>query len=111
MLSHVHPKVIKWYKDQGDEVFQNRFKLVDEEGLSVLWTDPILKKVESRGKTIHVKYQLKALPEEGAVEGPDKINIIACSDDNGVQWFFVDEKDYFNPLIFSTEKQLISKDD
>lgn len=111
MIAYVHPDVIQHYKSLGDTVFQKRFNLLDSAGFATLWTDPILQQVKKKGSKIHVRYQLKALPEEASTAIPKKISIFACSDDDGKHWFFVEEKDYFNPLIFSREKQLISEDD
>ena len=54
-----------------------------------------------------MKYSFIASNEFEFDNGVKEIFILAISNDNGVNWFFVDEEDYANNNIISEKDRLI----
>lgn len=109
LLSYVaftHPNVVAYYKDKGDSLFLNKFNLNEEHNWMYI-QDGNQKLIEKSSNNIHVKYSFIASNEFEFDNGVKEIFILAISNDNGVNWFFVDEEDYTNNNIISEKDRLI----
>ena len=107
-VEFTHPKVVRYYKDLGDNVFIDRFDL--EVGVGSLFLqDGAIKETNWDGDNIHVKYEfLGVLETEFRLEGSQEF-IYAMSGDDGKSWHFVEEKDYYNDKIIKAKDRLIKK--
>lgn len=105
-VGYTHPNVVAFYKSAGDSIFKANFDLSNEEERP-FYQDGIIKSIESKGKTIHVKYEFKKIESENYFLDVADIVVIAISEDDGVTWFFIDEKDYLNDKIISKKDRLV----
>lgn len=102
-----HPSVLKYYTDLGDKAFSEKFELVDTSFTSVYWHDAIIRSTEKDGDKIHVLYRLKEVTLYAEEEIQESIQIVAISEDNGVNWLFLEERDYRNDDIIEEKNRLL----
>ncbi len=108
-VGFTHPKVVAYYKNKGDSIFQSRFDVSDEY-TRPFFQDGIIKSTQKKNDVIHVKYVFKKFEQEYIDMEITDVAIIAISEDNGNSWFFVEEEDYFNDVSFSQDERLIAKE-
>lgn len=99
-----HPKVVRYYKNKGDEIFKERFR---PENNNEYWRDPTIRTVEKSGKVIHVKYEVTTLHEYELEIVEDRRDLYAISSDDGQHWKFMDSDEYNNDEILPKDKKLI----
>lgn len=105
-VGYTHPNVVAFYKSAGDSVFKSNFDLSNEEERP-FYQDGIIKTIESKGNTIHVKYEFQKIESENYFLDVADIIVIAISEDDGKTWFFIDEKDYMNDKIIPKKDRLL----
>lgn len=109
-VAFTHPNAVAYYKNLGDSLFKEKYNLSVEMNRPFL-QDGTIRKIESRGNEIHVKYEFLSIGiEDYFGDNPMKKIIYAISVDDGQSWFFVDEEDYFNEKIISKKDRLISEE-
>lgn len=105
-VGYTHPNAVAFYKNSGNEAFKSNFDLSNDEERP-FFQDGIIKTIESKGNTIHVKYEFQKIENEDYIVDIANIIVIAISEDDGQTWFFVDEKDYLNDKIIPKKERLI----
>ncbi len=108
-VAYTHPKVVSHYKNEGDSAFQSRFD-VSNEYTRPFFQDGLIRTTQKNNNTIHVKYQFKKIEDYDYDMHVSEAAVIAISEDEGQNWFFTDEDDYFNTTIFKNNERLISKE-
>lgn len=100
----IYPPAVAYYKDQGDSTFHYKFDLSAESERPLL-TDGTILGTKKENQSIHVKYRFAQLHD--VFEGDSEYKIhYAITEDDGVNWFFLQEMDYLNDTIMSLEKRL-----
>lgn len=107
-VSFTHPDVVRHYRAQGDSTFQKRFTLVTVDDGGTFLQDGTIREIQSKENQIHVLYEFLIVKSRLFVETAEEKNIVAISEDNGVTWFFADEKDYKNEEIFKSNERLLN---
>lgn len=87
--SYMHPSVLKYYKEKGPIEFKKLFSKED-----MIWTDAVIGKIKSNGKILQVELKIALKKDQYAVPEKERISLYALSDDDGLSWFFVEERDY-----------------
>lgn len=106
-VGYTHPNVVGFYENQGDSSFRQKFELFSPENGGDYLEESSVKEIESGNGQIHVRYIFDVYKEVNFEYAYDEVGIIALSPDDGVTWFFAEEKDYKNEKIFSKDEQLI----
>lgn len=91
-----HVSVIKFYKEQGDTAFINKFKQKDDED-RLFFDNPMMIETKDQGKSIQRIYTVEKATESTFLT--DEYRIFAVSENKGETWFFVLEEDYYNENI------------
>lgn len=89
--SYTHPSVLKYYKKNGHKEFKSLF---DKEEL--IWTDAVIGKIQTKENYVQAEMKIALKKDEFANPEENRISIYALSDDQGLSWFFVEDKDYRN---------------
>ena len=105
-VAYTYPDVVAYYKDEGDSSFIKKFGGEDLDYLPYI-QDGNLRDVEFNGSKIHVKYQFLEIQDALFEIDSREIIIFAISEDDGKNWYFMDELDYMNEAVFSQERRLI----
>lgn len=105
-VGYTHPSAVAFYKSAGDSVFKINFDLSNDEERP-FFQDGIIQTIESKGSTIHVKYEFQKIENDNYFIDVADIIVIAISEDDGKTWFFVEEKDYLNDKIIPKKDRLI----
>ena len=106
-VSFTHPNAVKYYKEQGDTVFQNRFRLFTDDGDGEYLQDPVIKTIETDGNIIHVHYSILRVEDYFFSQRATETDLVAVSEDDGANWFFIEGRDYKNEKIISKDNRLI----
>lgn len=106
-VSIIHPNVVDYYEDQGDEAFKQKFELFSQFEGGDFIQDGSVWEIETKGNTIHARYTFLSIEENFDAFNSTEIEVIAISDDNGLTWFFVDASDYKNDAIFEKDFRLL----
>lgn len=91
-----HVSVIKFYKEQGDTAFINKFKQKDDED-RLFFDNPMMLETKELGKSIQRVYTVEKATESTFLT--DEYRIFAVSENKGETWFFVLEEDYYDKNI------------
>ena len=94
-------KVVKFYKDQGEDVFISHFKQ-KEDSTHTYYANYLMKGTEKQGKFIQRCFTVEKYTETKEIN--HEYRIYACSHDNGETWFMINEDDYFNMKIPITKR-------
>lgn len=103
-VSMHHPDVVRYYKEQGDEIFTEKFVVTASEHFA---DEAIIQETEKNGKEIHVLYKSRKIDEWNVDKESGWDYFVAISDDNGKTWFYMDKQDYVNKSIAKGLKRLI----
>lgn len=98
IVGYTLPVYVQKIKEQGDSVFINQFKCDSITELS----NPIFRQKQKDGDKIHVLIEFWGNSRSKKDEKP---TYVALSYDNGVNWYFIEKKIYFNRTILN-ENQL-----
>ena len=91
-----HVAVVKFYKDNGDSAFIQKFKQVDDEE-RLFFNNPMMLETKEEGKSIQRIYTVEKATESTFLT--DEYRIFAVSENGGQTWFFVLEEDYYDENI------------
>ena len=106
-VAFTYPDVVAYYKDKSDSSFIEKFGGSENIDSYSFIQDGNIREIKSDGNKLHVKYSFLELDDifYGA-EGSEAI-IYAISEDNGQNWYFLDEVDYLNGSILKQNERLI----
>lgn len=100
----VYPPVVAHYKNKGDSSFHYKFDLSTESNRPLL-TDGTILGTKKDDRTIHIKYRFSELND--VLDGGSEYKIhYAITEDDGVNWFFLEEVDYLNDSILNKNNRL-----
>lgn len=105
IVSKTHPSYVKYAKSKGNNYFKEAFQEKELEDL--IYSDPTILKVESQGSQIHVLYEIEREYILNGENKEEKIKIVAISEDDGVNWYFLNYGAYMNKNICKDIIQLI----
>ncbi|MFN5418662.1 MAG: hypothetical protein ACK5B9_16500 [Flavobacteriia bacterium] len=97
IVSKTHPSYVKYAKSKGNFYFKEAFQEKDVEDL--VYIDPIILQIESEGDKIHVLYEIEREYILNGENKEEKIKIVALSEDDGVNWYFLNYGAYMNKNI------------
>lgn len=106
-VAFTYPNVVAYYKDQGDSSFVERFGGSEDLDSYSFIQDGNIREIENSGNKIHVKYSFLELDDIFYGAQGSEIIIYAISEDDGQNWFFIDEEDYLNASILNENERLI----
>ena len=107
-VAFTHPDAVAFYKDKGDSAFTEKFDLSNSEYDPFL-QDGNIKEIKSSGENITVKYNFLNITGDYFEEVASDFVLFAISSDGGETWFFIEEADYYNNDIISSESRMINK--
>ncbi|MCH2224981.1 MAG: hypothetical protein MK066_09460 [Crocinitomicaceae bacterium] len=108
-VAMTHPNAVAYYRENGDEAFEEKFSLPSSDDGGDYLQDGTVKEVVSENGNIHVKYHFLSVEDRFYETKALEMIIMAVSDDNGISWFFIDEDDYRNEDIIQKTDRLIEK--
>ena len=106
-VAFTYPNVVAYYKNLGDSSFVERFGGSEDLDSYSFIQDGNIRKIENSGSKIHVKYSFLELDDIFYGAQGSEIIIYAISEDEGQNWFFIDEEDYLNASILKENERLI----
>ena len=89
LVGFTYPELVKDYKSLGDSVFQYNFDCEENVEYINLIQNPTLRSTSKEGKTIHVLYDFDEYNEEDDKFYPRAFELVAISENDGVNWFFI----------------------
>lgn len=105
IVSKTHPSFVKYVKSKGSDYFQKVFEEEDLEDL--IFIDPIIEKIETKNSKIHVLYNVKKEYIKNGENKVDELKFVAISEDDGENWFFLNNSVYKNKKICKDIERLI----
>jgi hypothetical protein len=106
-VAYTHPDAVAHYKELGDSAFVAKFGSENRLLEAKFIQDANIRDTEMDGDHIHVKYSFLEIDQFDFTLEQNELFIIAISDDDGKNWFFIEEEDYRNTEIIPEDKQLI----
>ena len=107
-VAFTHPNAVAFYKSKGDSAFTEKFDLSNSE-FDPFLQDGNIKQIKSNGNNITVKYNFLNVTGDFYEESHEEVVLFAISEDAGATWFFIEDVDYFNNDIISSENRTIQK--
>lgn len=104
-VSLTYPKAVSFYKQKGDDAFKAKFGS-DSTELSFI-QDGNIRVTSSTNNVIHVKYSFLKIIGDPYGNLSEEIFIYAISEDDGRSWMYLDEIDYLNDEILTSNERLI----
>lgn len=108
-VAMTHPNAVAYYREKGDEAFEEKFSLLSSDDGGDYMQDGTVKEVVSKEGNIHVKYRFLSVEDRFYETKALEMIVMAVSDDEGASWFFIDEDDYQNEDIIQKTGRLIEK--
>jgi hypothetical protein len=105
-VSMTHPCFLKHINSKGNEYFTYFFQNNPEEE-EMLFFEPRINKIETKGDLIHVLYSIQ---KEFIYKGnnkKDSASFVAITEDDGENWFFVRKGMYSNEKICTDVPRLL----
>lgn len=106
-VAFTYPNAVAFYKDQGDSAFVEKFGGSNDIDTYSFIQDGNIRDIESDGKKIHVRYSFLELDDIFYGAKGSEVIIYSISEDDGKNWFFIDEEDYENESIINKNDRLI----
>jgi hypothetical protein len=104
-VSMHHPGVVRYYKEQGDSVFTEKFSVKASDHFA---DEALIVETEKKGQEIQVLYRTRRV-EEFYGGGEKKWEyFVAVSNDNGRSWYYLDYDDYVDKRIAKELDRMIS---
>ena len=107
-ISFQMPCVVAHYKSLGDSVFLAQYDLVNNTSYNGYWDNFSLKKIVTDDKNIQVAYELDALHDTDNLSDLKKVKLFALSDDDGENWFFMENEVYNDSTICKNIPRLLN---
>ncbi len=87
-----HPSVVKYYKNLGDSLFLDHY--LQRRNAAFVFDNPFLQETKQQGKTIQLKFKTYLYQNEEEIS--DNHCIFAISEDEGNNWSYVSDSNYFS---------------
>jgi hypothetical protein len=84
-----HPLILRELKEESVEKLKAYL-----EPKHHIWTDAIIGKSKIKGEILHIELKVALVSKENYEKAPNRIRLYAVSEDNGKNWYFVDNKIY-----------------
>lgn len=106
-VSMIQPDFVRYYQEQGDSLFKKKF--TTEEASEYSLDDATLQSTAKDGDRIQVWYKAKVIGYYFENPKESEQVFVACSEDNGETWLFVEGEEYFDHKIVPNFKRLIEE--
>lgn len=102
-VSILYPPLVREYKNKGWQAFKEKFSLENDTMSVSKVENPLLKEFKQNGNLIQIRYEFNEMGEDAS----KKVSAYAISEDDGNNWFFLEETDYKNSNTCKNLKRLI----
>ncbi len=107
LVGFTYPDLVKEYKDAGDSVFQYKFNCDKNPDYYYAIQNATLRESVKENNVIHVLYEFDGYGEKEDELKRRNFQLIAITENNGENWFFMPMKDYKNDSICKDLKRLL----
>lgn len=108
LVGFTYPPFIKELKEQGDSVFLQKFDCLENGTFQIELENPTLRTVEKEGSNMHVLYEFDAYIREDNKPLKEKKKLVAISENEGLNWFFMPFEDYSDTKNCTSLKRLLA---
>jgi protein-tyrosine phosphatase len=96
LVGFTYPELVKEFKDMGDSIFKQKFDCKNNSSYQLQLQNPTLRTVEKKGLQIQVLYEFDAYRETEEKVIQTEFKLVAISENEGINWFFMQFDDYVN---------------
>ncbi len=89
IAASTHPLILRELKKESDEKLKSYLK-----PKQYIWTDAIIGKSKTNGAILHIQLKVAMINKDTYVKTSNRLRLYAISEDNGMNWYFVDYKIY-----------------
>lgn len=107
LVGFTHPELVKDFKAAGDSLFSVKFDCENNPEYYYAIQNATLRSTSTEGENIHVLYEFDGYGELEDEYKKRNFKLVAISENNGVNWFFIPWKDYTNDTLCENLKHLI----
>lgn len=94
IVGFTHPKVVKYYRDLGDSTFIAHFSCDPTNNTRI--TNSTLRKTASKNDEIHALFNFDVYNINNTRISNKEYQLVAISENNGENWFFIPYQEYQN---------------
>ncbi len=106
-VAYTYPALVAEYHKLGDSVFKQKFDLTNDSIYGGYLRNGTIHTIKERGKLIQILYNVDYHEEEYSPKDPEPVHLYAVSEDDGENWFFLEENDYLDTARCKELRRLI----
>lgn len=99
LVGFTYPELVKQYKDAGDSLFQYKFNCEENPEYYYAIQNATLRSTVKENNEIQVLYEFDGYGEKEDEYKKRNFELIAISENNGENWFFIPMTDYKNDTL------------
>lgn len=107
LVGFTYPELVKDYKNQGDSSFQQKFDCENNREYYYAIQNATLRETMKQDKIIHVLYEFDGYGEQEDEYLKRNFQLVAISENDGENWFFISRTDYNNDSLCKNMERLI----
>jgi len=109
LVGFTYPELVRDFKSQGDSVFQHQFDCDKNPDYFNIIQNATLRTTSKENESIHVLYDFDEYNEGDGTFFKRAFELVAISENDGVNWFFIPWKEYYDKNQCKNLKRLILK--
>ncbi len=109
LVGFTHPDLVSDYKSLGDSIFQHKFDCDKNVEYFNEINNATLRSTAKVGESIHILYDFDETNPESSKATRRSFELVAISENDGKNWFFIPWRDYSDPKNCKKLKRLIVK--
>jgi len=107
LVGFTYPELVKDFKNHGDSAFQQKFDCDKNLEYYYAIQNATLRQTMKNDKTIHVLYEFDGFGEKKDEYLKRNFQLVAISENDGENWFFISRTDYNNDSLCKNMERLI----
>lgn len=108
LVGFTYPELVKEYKQISDSVFQYNFDCDKNPAYYYAIQNATLRSTSKENSSIHVLYEFDGYGEKEDEYQKRNFKLVAISENNGENWYFLPWTEYINQALCKNLKRLIT---
>ncbi len=109
LVGFTYPELVRDFKEAGDSLFSGKFDCDNNPEYYYAIQNATLRSTESEGEMIQVLYEFDGYGELEDEYKKRNFKLVAVSENDGENWFFIPWKDYTNDTLCRNLKHLLKE--
>lgn len=107
LVGFTHPALVKDFQQAGDSLFSRKFDCINNPEYYYTIQNATLRSTTTEGEHIQVLYEFDGYGEKEDEYKKRNFKLVAVSENNGTNWFFIPWTDYDNDTLCKSVKRLL----